>query len=49
VHRDAGRHLGFGYGIHFCIGAPLALGGEELTRRPSLMSRALHRLPVRLS
>jgi cytochrome P450 len=24
VHRHAGQHLAFGYGIHFCLGAPLA-------------------------
>jgi len=42
VGRDAGGHLAFGHGIHFCLGAPLArLEGEIafgalLSRFPSL-------------
>ncbi|WJK41314.1 cytochrome P450 [Solwaraspora sp. WMMA2056] len=24
LHRDARKHLGFGHGIHYCLGAPLA-------------------------
>jgi cytochrome P450 len=24
IHRNVGRHLAFGYGVHFCLGAALA-------------------------
>ncbi len=44
VRRDARGHLGFGHGIHFCVGAPLSrLEGRiafgELLRRAPAFSR----------
>jgi pimeloyl-[acyl-carrier protein] synthase len=42
VRRELGRHIAFGYGIHFCLGAPLArMEGQialpaVLARRPYL-------------
>lgn len=63
--RDSAGHLGFGFGIHYCLGAPLArieaaigitalldrfpnltLGDGALSWHPTLISRALTRLPV---
>ena len=42
IDRKASPHLGFGHGIHFCLGAPLArvelraVTGELLRRLPDL-------------
>ena len=39
VHRDAQAHLGFGFGIHHCLGAPLARL-ETQVAVPALVRRA---------
>lgn len=65
---DLQRHVGFGLGMHYCLGAPLArlegfiglrtilqrlpeirlsVPAEELTWRPSIITFALEKLPVR--
>jgi pimeloyl-[acyl-carrier protein] synthase len=40
IHRDPNRHLAFGLGIHFCIGAPLARAEGEI-----VLQSVLERLP----
>jgi cytochrome P450 len=42
VLRNEGRHLGFGLGIHFCLGAPLRL---KRNRIPSILHRFRHIRP----
>jgi cytochrome P450 len=40
IHRDPNRHLAFGQGIHFCVGAPLARAEGEI-----VFQSVLERLP----
>ncbi|WP_370422610.1 cytochrome P450 [Streptomyces sp. QH1-20] len=49
LHRDARRHTGFGLGIHYCVGAPLARAEAEigLTALLGLPGLALTDEPVR--
>lgn len=54
IHRSPNHHIAFGYGVHFCVGAPLArlisrVALEELTRRLPQMhlkpDQAIHHIP----
>jgi cytochrome P450 len=40
VRRDSGRHVAFGFGAHYCLGAPLAK--QEMA---IVLARVLDRLP----
>ncbi|MEU9191556.1 cytochrome P450 family protein [Streptomyces hundungensis] len=44
--RDAAGHLGFGHGIHRCVGAPLALAEAEIALRTALVRFPRLRLAV---
>jgi cytochrome P450 len=53
ITRAPNNHLAFGYGIHFCLGAPLArlearVAWESLLRRARNLRPGLDRPPVRL-
>ncbi len=68
VRREGGRHVAFGSGIHYCLGANLArleaqvalrtllartrgfarLGSEALPLHPSIVFRAVTKLPIAL-
>ena len=68
IARDPNNHIGFGFGLHFCLGASVArlegtIALEALVRRlpnlvlgpepevwvPTMLSRGLEHLPMRLS
>jgi cytochrome P450 len=45
IHRDPNRHIAFGHGIHFCIGAPLSRAEGEI-----VFGTVIDRLPdIRLT
>ncbi|MFE6069328.1 cytochrome P450 [Streptomyces sp. NPDC056525] len=52
IHRDSGRHVAFGLGIHYCVGAALARAEAEiglgmlLDRLPALRPGARPRVEV---